>query len=339
MYDEAVQIIECRSFSGYVYDMLDVWRKYESMDRGIGTTIPKKYLSRRTSFYEVVQQLIGSKASYVQQLAKAGSLLMYHGEQSDFLISRTLTKSTQSEIITSDSESSEDENNYCSITGFAQQNIFQDMVHVDLRTRQYLLDTSGYSGIWEGIDLAHVEQVIPNSLYLFLCLLFGSINVAHEGIEEDCKIDQTVCSIAQDIVYGISNRRKLTPKHVGLGLALHQANRSEALDELFHAANHTIGLDTVRRIDTTIAQNILNRFAKNGYVYIPENIVNDRMLHCFCERCARSNYRRKEHIPLHADDGVAEWTRSTTISRRFREKEPTEAESYQTKCSTGVPKT
>ena len=65
---------------GHVYDMLDVWRKYESMDRGIGTTIPKKYLSRKTSFYKVVQQLIGSK---VQQL-------MYPGEQSDILISRTL---------------------------------------------------------------------------------------------------------------------------------------------------------------------------------------------------------------------------------------------------------
>ena len=123
-------------FFGHMYEMLDVWRKYESMDRGIGTTIPKKYLSRRTSFYEVVQQLIGSKASYVQQLAKAGALLMYHGEQSYFLISRTLTKSTQSEMITSDSESSDDED--CSITGFAQQNIFQDIVHVALRTRQDL---------------------------------------------------------------------------------------------------------------------------------------------------------------------------------------------------------
>ena len=128
---------------------------------------------RRTSFYEVVQQLIGSKASYVQQLAKAGSLLMYHGEQSYFLISRTLTKSTQSEMITSDSESSDDED--CSITWFAQQNIFQDMVHVALRTRQDLLGTPGHSGIGKGIDLAHVEQVIPNSLYFFLRLLFGSI--------------------------------------------------------------------------------------------------------------------------------------------------------------------
>ena len=117
----------CRKLSvglsrGNVSDMMDVWRNYESMDRGIGTTIPKKYLSRRTSFYEVVQQLIGSKASYVQQLAKAGSLLIYPSEQSDFLISRTLTKSTQSEMLTSDSESSEDED--CSITGFAQQNIW-----------------------------------------------------------------------------------------------------------------------------------------------------------------------------------------------------------------------
>ena len=149
----------CRELSaglsrGHVYDMLDVWRKYESLDRVIGTTIPKKYLSRRTSFYEVVQQLIGSKASYVQQLEKAGSLLMYPGEQSDFLISRTLTKSTQSQMLTSDSESSEDED--CSISGFAQENIFQDMVHVALRVRQDLLDTPGHSGIWKRIDQAQV---------------------------------------------------------------------------------------------------------------------------------------------------------------------------------------
>ena len=103
--------------------------------------------------------------------------------------------------------------------------------------------------------------------------------MAHEGIEKDCKIDQTVCSIAQDIVCGVSNRRKLTPKHVGLDLALHQATHSEALVKLFHAANHTIGIDTVRRIDTTIAQNFLDRFAKNEDVYIPETIVNDRMIH------------------------------------------------------------
>ena len=54
-------------------------------------------------------------------------------------------------MLTSDSESSEDED--CSIwpTGFAQQNIFQDTVHVALRVRQDVLDTPGHSGIWKGI--------------------------------------------------------------------------------------------------------------------------------------------------------------------------------------------
>ena len=50
--------------------------------------------------------------------------------------------------------------------------------------------------------------------------------MAHEDIEKDCKIDQTVCSIAQDIVYGVSNRQKLTLKHVGLGIALFAPRRS-----------------------------------------------------------------------------------------------------------------
>ena len=36
-------------------------------------------------------------------------------------------------------------------------------------------------------------------------------------------------------------------------------------------------------IDTTIAQNILDRYEDNGYVYIPANIVTDRMVHCLCD--------------------------------------------------------
>ena len=63
----------------------------------------------------------------------------------------------------------------------------------------------------------------------------------------------------------------LTPKHIGLGLTLHQATRSEKLVEMFHAARHTIGMDTIRRIDTTIASDILDRYEKN--VYMPYEIA------------------------------------------------------------------
>ena len=65
----------------------------------------------------------------------------------------------------------------------------------------------------------------------------------------------------------------MTPKHIGLGLTLHQATRSEKLVDLFHAAGHTIGMDTIRRIDTTIASDIIDRFNKNGHIYIPNELV------------------------------------------------------------------
>ena len=59
------------------------------------------------------------------------------------------------------------------------------------------------------------------------------------------------------------NNEKLTPKHIGLGLTLHQATRSEKPADLFHAVGHTIGMNTIRRIDTTITADVLDRYEKN----------------------------------------------------------------------------
>ena len=53
-------------------------------------------------------------------------------------------------------------------------NAYQEMVHVAFGIRQELLYTPGYySASWKGIDKEHVEEVILDGLYLFLCLLFG----------------------------------------------------------------------------------------------------------------------------------------------------------------------
>lgn len=202
---------------------------------------------------------------------------MYPGEKSNFILSEALTKSHQRGGLYSDSESTEDED--VGTVGFNQGNIYQEMVHVALRIRKDLTDSPGHSSSCQGLDQEHVAQVIPNSLPLFLHLLFSNVDDLHEGNEEDNSIKQSVCSIAQDIVYAVSKKRKLTPKH-SLGLALYQATHSEALLDLFHTANHTIGIDTVQRIDTSIAQNILQRFVKNGNVYIPDNIIKEQMIHC-----------------------------------------------------------
>ena len=154
-----------------------------------------------------------------------------------------------------------------------QSNIFQEIVHVAMRVRQDLLDTAEHTSTWHGRDQAHVDQVIPNSLDLLPMLFFGRITIAEKRIKEDPSIKHTLCSIAQDILYAVSNKRKLIPKHVGLGLTFHQATHSVALLDLFHAANHTIGIDTGRRIETSITQNILDIFVKNDNLHIPNTLV------------------------------------------------------------------
>ena len=84
--------------------------------------------------------------------------------------------------------------------------------------------------------------------------------------EESSQLDDHITSIAQDICYLVSKKKILTPKHIGLGLTLHQATRSEKLD-LFHAAGYIIGMDTIRRLDTTIALDIIDRYNTDGHMF------------------------------------------------------------------------
>jgi len=94
---------------GHVYSMGDIWDRYKCMSSEMGTCVPMRYQSRCTTFYERVQLLVGPKASYVRTLG-TGSILMYPGEKSDFIISKTLIKSRQQCFVSSsDTESTEDE--------------------------------------------------------------------------------------------------------------------------------------------------------------------------------------------------------------------------------------
>ena len=132
------------------------------------------------------------------------------------------------------------------------------------------------------IDQSHVEKIIPDSLYLFLTLLFGGTTVLESDDEAvtDTDTKQKVCSIAQDIVFGMSNGKKLTPKHIGLALTLHHATRSESLVNVFHAANHCIPIWTVRAFDNAMANALLAKYKRDGYIYIPDSIKPDTFVHC-----------------------------------------------------------
>ena len=157
-----------------------------------------------------------------------------------------------------------------------QDSVMLEMIHTALKIRMDCEECPGHNAAHRGIDQEHIEKVIPDSLYMFLSVLLGGISrfgektYDAEKSEED--LNTRVCNIAQDIVYAVSKHRKLTPKRVGIGLTVHQATRSEYLLNLLHSAGHSVGIDTVRRIDTTIATGILDKFQKTG-VYIPDGII------------------------------------------------------------------
>ena len=162
------------------------------------------------------------------------------------------------------------------------------LIHVALRIRADLDQSPGHDCNWRNIDQQHVEAIVPNSLYLFLTLVFGGSSVVDDiaGTErciEDDIAKRRVLSVAQDIVYGVSNGRKLTPKHVGLGLAIHQSTRSKNLINLFHAANHCIPIQTVRKFDNAIANRILDKYIRDGYIYVPPNVVQNVFTHFSCD--------------------------------------------------------
>ena len=54
----------------------------------------------------------------------------------------------------------------------SKSNMFQEMLIVALQVRQDFQKTPGHSSTWQSIDEAHVDRVIPDSLYMFLRFFF-----------------------------------------------------------------------------------------------------------------------------------------------------------------------
>ena len=287
---ELCNILEHGLALGHVYDMNSVWEKYQQLsDETPESEIPQKYLSRRQSFIDDVRTHLGHKANFVRSLDIKAPLFMYPGDKSDFVISKTLTKASKKELFASsdtDSSESSSEDDTVLMSGKRDVSLLQEMVHTAIKIRADLKNTPGHTDLWQGIDQEHVERIIPESLFLFLSLLFGGMDILEGSGDnplEDSGAKRAICSIAQDIIYGVSNHRKLTPKHIGLGLALHQATRSENLVQLFHAGNHSIGINTVHRMDNAIANNVLDKYVANGYVYVPDNIDAERLVQYSCD--------------------------------------------------------
>ena len=125
------------------------------------------------------------------------------------------------------------------------------LYRVAVKVHDDIMSAPGHNCIGN-INEKSAEEVVPESLFMLIAMLCAGDNDNEEGTNVEMKM--RVLSICQDIVFLASRGRELTPKHVGLGLAVHQATRSKQLLHLLHLAGHSISYETVLRMDNTIAK-------------------------------------------------------------------------------------
>ena len=86
---------------------------------------------------------------------------------------------------------------------------------------------------------------------MFLRLLCTSKDPT-EYEDDNLSVHRCVLSTAQDMMIRVSEGKILTPKHMGLGLSMHQATRSKELVILLNAAGHCV---SYVRMDTSVEKN------------------------------------------------------------------------------------
>ena len=138
---------------------------------------------------------------------------------------------------------------------------FLEILHLALKLRSDILTHPAYKGF--EINEEKMISCVPQSLFMFLCLMFGGQALLdidpeegqqYEMQDKESKTQAKILNIAQDLVYNISGGKHWTPKHLGLASTLHQATRSKELVQIFHNAGHIISYENVLQVDTALAE-------------------------------------------------------------------------------------
>ena len=96
-------------------------------------------------------------------------------------------------------------------------------IHAAWQICHDLQQSDEHSGL--NVSRHDAMAVVPESLHMFLSVLFGGQDTVNDLLvcdeETEQRLNDKVLSIAQDIIYTASKEKKLTPKHIGLALSLH----------------------------------------------------------------------------------------------------------------------
>lgn len=70
--------------------MGSIWVHYKKLCSGQNMQIPQKYISRRQSFYDDIQNLIGENAGFIRPIHPKAHFLVYPNNKNDFAAAQHL---------------------------------------------------------------------------------------------------------------------------------------------------------------------------------------------------------------------------------------------------------
>ena len=267
------QELEYSADRGHVLDLKTVWARYQELAKAADFTIPSSYYTRLATFKEKLLSLVSNFYEFVILKDQEKS------DQQTVLLPKKFSHVPLSQW--ADTQDSPDISDpLIPVLTRENDNEFLSMVHVALKLRSDILSHPTFEGLDVNEDKA--IECVPESVYMFVRLLIGGEALLELDPEEEDDPDRKellkrarVLSICQDLVYNVSDEKKLTPKHVGLGLTLHHESRSKNMVELFHNAGHIIGYKKILQCDTGIAENELKRMDLVTGAVIPGNLQPD----------------------------------------------------------------
>ena len=296
-------------------DLAQVWERYNDLAKELCIDILHSYVSRLSTFKEKILLLLNDVYDCIVLRDRAP------GEKQTLLVPIKYSHVTFSKYFGDKVEVNDEK-----IPVFrSNDDEFLSMVHVALRLRGDIQCHPDFRGV-DVSEQAAIDCVSP-SVYMFLRLLIGGQDILLDDPDEDEPGKQEihkqmrVLSIGQDIVYNVSGGRKLTPKHLGLGLSIHEATKSKKLVNLLHRAGHIINYKEILHVDIALAENTLENMNRDNGAVVPPNLIEGRFIHFTADNIDKNDSTLDGKNTFHAIQ-VAAWQRGHAENNLLSDIQP-----------------
>ncbi len=142
---------------------------------------------------------------------------------------------------------------------------------------------------------------IPNDVYNFLAwTLTDNADPTTERVTVSPRDNRLILSMGQDLLYGVSGGRTLTPKHVGLPFAVRNMTGSAEAVRLINRFGHGISYESLIKTETDMD----NLLQKKNVVHLPVNIKPGVRITCVWDNIDFAEETLSGHGTTHKTNGI-----------------------------------